>query len=301
VVARWLRAPYDVDGWRIDVANMTGRLGALDVNQEVARTLRRTAEAERPDALVIAEHNHDASGDLPGDGWHGTMNYAGFSWPVWSWLRDAATPARPFGRPVLVARRDGPRVLRSLREWQGRLGWRATCFSWNILGSHDSARIRTVTGSGEAHRVAAGLQFTLPGVPMVFAGDEVGLEGVLGEDSRRPMPWHRPEDWDRATLAAYSALAGVRRDRTALRSGGLRWAYADADTLAFLREHPDGSVLVCARRAAGPEIRLPEGQVPVADGSLLVATEGGVKPLGVEGDEVVVPAADGPVLAVWAV
>ena len=53
------------------------------------------AEELREDPWVIGEHNHDATGDVDGDGWHGTMNYSGFSWPVWSWLRDPASPARP--------------------------------------------------------------------------------------------------------------------------------------------------------------------------------------------------------------
>lgn len=273
VVTRWLRPPFSVDGWRIDVANMTGRLGAQDVNHSVARAVRRTAEAERPDALVIGEHNHDASGDLDGDGWHGTMDYSGFSWPVWSWLRDPASPARPFGRPLPVPRRPGGQVQRSLREWLARNGWRASSASWNILGSHDSARIRTLVGSSDLHRVAAGLQFTLPGVPMIFAGDEIGLEGVNGEDARRPMPWDRPDTWDHATLATYAALAAARRDHIALRRGGLRWAYVDDDTLAFLREHPEETLLVVARRAPGPPLDLPlELGEPVLD----AASPGGV-------------------------
>ena len=269
VVARWMRKPIGLDGWRIDVANMTGRLGAVDVNHDVARAVRRTAEAERPDAWVIGEHNHDASTDLDGDGWHGTMNYSGFSWPVWSWLRDPDSPARAFGRPVPVARRGGPLVQRTLREWLARYGWRATCQSWNILGSHDSARIRTVTGSAVLHRVAAGLQFTLPGVPMLFAGDEIGLEGVLGEDSRRPMPWHRREQWDEQTLATYAALAAARADHPALVHGGLRWAHVDEDCLAFLREHPDGDVLVVARRASGEPLDLDLPREP----ELMLSTE----------------------------
>ena len=162
IVARWLRPPYDVDGWRIDVANMTGRLGALDVNHEVARAVRRTAQAERPDALVIGEHNHDASEDLDGDGWHGTMNYSGFSWPVWSWLRSPARPPARFGRPLPVPVRPGPLVQRTFREWLARYGWRAASASWNILGSHDSARIRTVTRDAARHRVAAGLSSPCP-------------------------------------------------------------------------------------------------------------------------------------------
>lgn len=300
VVARWLRPPFDLDGWRIDVANMTGRLGAVDVNHEVARLVRRTAQAERADAFVIGEHNHDASADLDGDGWHGTMNYSGFSWPVWSWLRDPDSPARPFGRPVPVPRRPGPQVVASLREWQGRYGWRATASSWNILGSHDSARIRTLTGSGAVQRVAAGLQFTLPGVPMLFAGDEIGLEGVLGEDARRPFPWGDPEAWDDDTLATYAGLARLRHTTEALRRGGLRWAHVDDDTLVFLREHPEGSVLVAARRAAAASVDLDAGRMGFADGSLLLTT--GTDTDLVERDGVVtLPATAGPALSVWAI
>ncbi|NYG54821.1 glycoside hydrolase family 13 protein [Nocardioides perillae] len=301
IVARWLRPPFDVDGWRIDVANMTGRLGAVDVNHEVARAVRATAAAVRPDPLVIGEHNHDASGDVDGDGWHGTMNYSGFSWPVWSWLRDPDSPARSFGRPLPAPVRPGPAVLRGLREWQGRLGWRATEASWNILGSHDSARIRTLVRDPAVHRVAAGLQFTLPGVPMVFAGDEIGLEGVTGEDARRPMPWHRRESWDEATLATYAALARLRADLPALRRGGLRWAHASDDALAWLREHPDGSVLVLARRAAGAPVRLPASALGLADGGtapLLLATEDSGRDLAVAGGHLALPG-DGPAFTVW--
>lgn len=258
IVARWLRPPYDVDGWRIDVANMTGRLGAIDLNHLVQQGIRATAVALRTDALVIGEHNHDASLDVDVDGWHGTMNYSGFSWPVWEWLRSADTKARAFGVPVPVASRTGPQVVAAMRMWMGRLGWRAFSSSWNILGSHDSARIRTLVGSAEAHHVAAGLQFTLPGVPMVFAGDELGLEGVNGEDARRPMPWDSPAG---PTLEVYAALARLRREHVGLRRGGLRWVHVDDDQLVFLREHPEESLLVAARRAPGSAY--------VGDGELL--------------------------------
>jgi alpha-glucosidase len=289
VVGRWLRPPYDVDGWRIDVANMTGRLGGIDVNHDVARIIRATAAEQREDPFVIGEHNHDASSDIDGDGWHGTMNYSGFSWPIWSWLRAETTDARPFGRPVAVPRRPGGLVRRSLDEWRARYGWRATTQSWNILSSHDSARIRTLVRDPAVHRVAAGLQFTLPGVPMLFAGDELGLEGVNGEDSRRPMPWHRREEWDTATWQTYGALASLRRQHVALRRGGLRWAYVDDDSLVYLREHPEGTILVAARRAAGAAIPL---DLPAGD--LLMSTAGDER--GFDGS---VPAADAPVLSLW--
>ena len=60
VVARWL-GPHGLDGWRIDVANMTARLGATDLNHMVATTIRATMAAANPEALLLAEHSHDAS------------------------------------------------------------------------------------------------------------------------------------------------------------------------------------------------------------------------------------------------
>jgi alpha-glucosidase len=134
------------------------------------------------------------------------------------------------------------------------VSWRTLTHSWNLLGSHDTARIRTVVGDAERVGVAVGLLMTMPGVPMVFAGDELGLEGHWGEDARTPMPWGGA--WDRSTLERYRSLIAVRRSCEALRRGGLRWAHVDDDTLCFLRETPTERVLVLARRAAGAPVRV---------------------------------------------
>ncbi|MCW2784406.1 MAG: malZ [Marmoricola sp.] len=255
VVARWLE--FGIDGWRVDVANMTGRRADVDIAHAVAREIRHTAISIRPDALVLAEHGHDATGDLDGDGWHGTMNYYGFSFPLWEWLRDPTRPVPSFGLPVDIPRRDGIAAITSMREFTASFGWRAVSSSWNILGSHDSPRIRTTTGSAELQQLAAVLQFTLPGVPMIFAGDELGLEGTNGEDSRRTMPWSDPAAFATATSATYATLARVRREHTALRRGSLRWLRIAADDIAFLREHPDGTVLVTVARTRTEPVDLP--------------------------------------------
>jgi alpha-glucosidase len=255
VVTRWL--DFGLDGWRIDVANMTGRHVEVDVARDVARSIRRAAEEVDPDVLVLAEHGHDATGDLDGDGWHGTMNYSGFSFPVWEWLRDPRRPVPSFGLPVGVPRRDGTAMVTAMRAFTASFGWRATTASWNILGSHDSPRIRTITGSAALQHLAAVLQFTLPGVPMIFAGDELGLEGVDGEDSRRTMPWDEPVALRTRTRAVYAELAAVRRAHVALRHGSLRWVQVEADQVAYLREHPEGTVLVQLARDGSAPAELP--------------------------------------------
>ena len=130
---------------------------------------------------------------------------------------------------------------------------------------------------------------------MIFAGDEIGLEGVNGEDSRRTMPWDRREQWDHATLTTYADLARLRRSHPALRRGGLRWAHVDADTIAYLREHAAGSVLAVARRSAGDSFDLPLGPAEHLFGS-----EPGGTDLASDGARIDVPACKGPRFDVWA-
>ncbi|MGS2614170.1 glycoside hydrolase family 13 protein [Micromonospora sp. LZ34] len=293
LLRRWLRPPYGLDGWRVDVANMTGRRGADAYTHEVAALLRRVVVQTRADGLLMAEHGHDHTGDLDRDGWHGTMNYVGFTDPVWSWLRHGDQPVPNFlGTPGGVVRRDAHSVLATMNTYRSLISWRSYVHSWQLLGSHDSARIRTVVGDAARHEIAAGLLATMPGTPMVFAGDELGLTGDNGEGSRTPMPWHRPESWDAGTFAAYRALIALRHAEPALRRGGLRWLHADADTLVFLREAPTGTVLVLARRAAGAPVRLvglPAGE----------NVYGGAPALRPDADGASTLPGDGPTFQVW--
>jgi alpha-glucosidase len=298
VCQRWLRSPVGLDGWRIDVANMTGRRGAEDWTHEVAALLRRAVHEVRTDGLLIAEHGHDAAGDLDRDGWHGTMNYAGFTRPVWSWLRADDLPFDDFlGVPGEVPRRDARATVATMSAFAAQMSWRSWTTSWQILGSHDTARIRSVVGDAARQEVAAGLLMTLPGTPMIFAGDEIGLTGANNEQARQPMPWDRPGEWDGGTLAVYRALIALRRSCAALRHGGLRWVHADGDCLAFLRESADESVLVVARRASGE----PVGLTGLPGGTRWENLYGGAAPLYTERDGSTTVDGYGPTLQVWAV
>lgn len=256
-VRTWLREPVTLDGWRVDVANMAGRMGAVDVTHEFAADVRAAMKLEGDDVLLVAEHGHDASGDLMGDGWHGTMNYAGFTRQVWSWLRGPDFDGTFFGLPMQVPVISGEQAVASIRAFHGRIPWRSLLASWNILGSHDTARIRTVVGSAERQEAALALAVGLPGVPMVFAGDEIGAEGLWGEDSRTPFPWHDRDAWDMATLKVYRSLLTLRRSSIALAEGGLRWLHAGTDAIAFVREHPRESILIVVARQQAAPVRLP--------------------------------------------
>jgi alpha-glucosidase len=261
VARRWLRPPFSLDGWRIDVANMVGRFHDVDLAHDVARRMRAAVARENPQALLVAEHGYDARDDLAGDGWHGTMNYAGFLRPVWSWLRGETIPDELrqsfWGLPVGLPSLPGPAVVATMRRFRGGAPWSSTLHSWALLDSHDTARFRTVAGSRTRQLVGIGMQMTTPGVPMVFAGDELGLEGDWGEDARRTMPWSRPETWDGSLLDAYRDLVALRRSSEALARGGLRYVHVGDEAIAYLRETRAERLLCLASRAPHDPISVP--------------------------------------------
>lgn len=254
VAGRYLTAPFGMDGWRIDVANMTGRLGAEDRTHDVARRLRAAMADLNPEAVLIAEHFHDAGADLLAGGWHGTMNYSAFTRPVWTWLVDPVADVPYVELPVRPPRRDGRAAVAAMREFGAAVPWSVTTHQWNLLGSHDTARIATIAGSPERVEVAAGLLLTYPGTPVLFAGDEGGAVGRNGEHARVTMPWDAIDagegpGWDARTFEVYRALIALRRSSRALREGGLRWVVVEDDALAYLRETADERVLVLAARS----------------------------------------------------
>jgi len=296
----------NLDGWRVDVANMTGRLAAEDLAHQVARTVRRTVEETRPDGWLLAEHAHDASLDLDGTGWHGTMDYSGFTRPAWCWL-SGPSGVDFMGLPVDVPRLPAEAVVATMRDVHAAMPWQSFTGSTMHLDSHDVARFRTVVGGGtdgwvdhdglgrDRHLVGVALQMTMPGVPVVFAGDEIGLTGVDGEQARTPFPWGRRDEWDEATLEAYRTWIAVRREHVALRRGGLRWLGADGDSMTYLREHPEQTVLVHLTRAPTSPTRVPLGALgPDVRGVTSLVGEWPV----VEGDHLVLPGAGPAALAV---
>ncbi|MDI1459975.1 glycoside hydrolase family 13 protein [Catellatospora sp. KI3] len=290
VLRRWLE---HFDGWRVDVAHQTGRRAGQDDGHDVARTLRAALPA---DAVLLAEYTHDPTADMDRDGWHGTMNYLGFTRPVWTWLRGGDTELTAFfDMPGDVPRRPGTAAYATMRAFAGRVSWRTLLNSWTIVDSHDTPRIRTITGSRDRHLVAVGLLATYPGVPMLYAGSEFGLTGWNGENARTPMPWRRPDDRDEPTLAAYRQLMGLRAAEAALRDGGLRWLHADADTLVYLRETEAESLLVAARRDPGDPVPLPLELTP---GTTLPPLYGPTE-LTVDADGAVTLPGDGPGFGVW--
>lgn len=254
IVKKWISPKYGMAGWRIDVGNMTGVQGADDFHDEVMVGIRKAMKEENPDTWLVAENGDFKASDLNGLGWQGAMNYQGFMRPFWNWINKNPEITGGFqGLPFEMPRINGRQLVASMTEFNASIPWRSLTASMLLLDSHDTARFRTVVlGDKKAHQAAMTMMLTYPGVPSIFAGDEIGLEGSWGEDARRTINWDDRSAWDIEFFEEVKKLVKLRKTHRALSHGGLRWIAIEDEYLAYLRESKRQSILVFVSR--GPVV-----------------------------------------------
>ena len=208
----WLRE-YGADGWRLDVAD--------EVDDAFWREFRRRCKAVKSDALLIGEVWGDARHWLGGDMLDSAMNYD-FRNHCRHFFAEGNIDARTF------AGRCADMLMRCKRQ--------TASVQLNILDSHDTGRFLSLCG-GDTRRLKLAVLFMccFVGMPCIFYGDELGVEGQDELDYRCAMPW---QDGDRDLLRFYREVIALRRAHPALRHGELR----------FLRAEPGEHVLVFERK-----------------------------------------------------
>ncbi len=250
IVKKWISPKFGMAGWRIDVGNMTGVQGAENHHVEVMRGIRNAMQEVNPDTWLVAENGDFIASDLDGLGWQGAMNYQGFMRPFWNWINRNPEITGGFqGLPFAMPKINGKQLVASIQEFNSSIPWRSLTASMMLLDSHDTARFRTVVlGDTAAHKTAMTIMLSYPGVPSIFAGDEIGLEGSWGEDARRTINWEDRSGWDVEFFAEVKKLVKLRKTQDALINGGLRWVSVENDYIAYLRESKKQSILVLVSR-----------------------------------------------------
>jgi alpha-glucosidase len=250
IVKKWISPKFGMAGWRIDVGNMTGVQGAENHHVEVMQGIRQAMQQVNPDTWLVAENGDFIASDLNGLGWQGAMNYQGFMRPFWNWINRNPEITGGFqGLPFAMPKINGKQLVESIQEFNASIPWRSLTASMMLLDSHDTARFRTVVlGDIQAHKTAMTMMLSYPGVPSIFAGDEIGLEGSWGEDARRTINWEDRSGWDTEFFAEVKKLVKLRKTQDALINGGLRWVAVENDYIAYLRESKKQSLLVLVSR-----------------------------------------------------
>ncbi|HEX8981745.1 MAG TPA: glycoside hydrolase family 13 protein [Ktedonobacterales bacterium] len=217
--SRWMR--MGIAGWRLDVAD--------EVDSSFWRAFRRDMRAINPEAYFVGEISYDAVRWLEGDQFDGVMNY-----PVLhAALRFVAPPENGGTTSAPLDASGFLDAVSQIRTWYP--GWANTA-ALNALSTHDIPRFLTEMG-GDVDRFLLGLTFmmTYEGIPMIYYGDEVGMEGGADPDNRRPMIWE-PERQNHRLLEQVRALTRLRRERPALRGSGFRpIRLAKPSVAAYLR------------------------------------------------------------------
>lgn len=263
IMRYWLKPPYRVDGWRVDVFNMTARYGAFQALPEVAREMRLAIKTENPEAYFMGESFYDASQALQGDQLDAVMNYLGFTQPLWQWLGSAGDGEHPTF--------DAADFAEQVRHFMAAIPYQVALNQFNLLGSHDTARIRhKVGGDARLVKLAATLLMCFTGVPCIYYGDEIGMEGGDPPYSRAPMQWDAAR-WDEDIRSWFKALIQLRRTSPALQEGSYQLLWAEGGLLAFVRATPDQRLLIVGYRGPTPQqnVRIPVWHGAYADGTTL--------------------------------
>jgi len=218
VTRYWLE--QGADGWRLDVP--------WKVPLDFWREFRREALKAKPDAFIVAEVWRGTQPWLHGDTVHGVMNYR---------LRAAILDYCALDH---MDAEDFDYELAQLRAEHGA----SAPYHLTLLGSHDTPRILTVCGGdAERARLAAIVQFTYLGAPMVYYGDEIGMAGENDPLCRAGMIWDE-RAWNRRLRDAYQQLIALRRAHPALTRGGFETLLAFNGVYAYRRLLADDSVVV---------------------------------------------------------
>lgn len=275
IAEKWLRPPYSIDGWRLDVAADLGH--SRDFNHAFWQEFRRRVKAVRPDALIVAEHYGDASDWLKGGEWDSVMNYDAFMEPVTYFLTGLEKHSDGRRDELL---NDGPAFLEAMQTAMARFQTPSLLCAMNELSNHDHSRFLTRTNrlvgrverdgtaaAGEGidksvFRIAVTMQMTWPGAPTVYYADEAGQMGWTDPDNRRTYPWGRE---DRELIELHRALARLRARYPLLRRGSFKPLFAGTGTVAYARFDGTGCVVTACNNTDAESLlplRLRDAGVP---------------------------------------
>ena len=256
IVRHWLKAPWSMDGWRLDVVHMLGEAGGARNNLLHVTGISQAAKETNPDAYIVGEHFGDARQWLQADAEDAAMNYRGFTVPVWGFLANTDISYDP-------QHIDAQTCAAWMNNYRAGLSHQQQLRMFNQLDSHDTARFISLLGK-QVDRMPLGVVwlFTWPGVPCIYYGDEVGLDGNNDPFCRKTFPWDK-KNQDATLFALYQQMATLRKKSRALRYGGCQVVSAEGDVVVFVRVYQHERVLVAINRGEACEVVLSD--VPLLD------------------------------------
>ena len=220
IACYWIRE-CDIDGWRLDVGD--------EISHFFWKRFRRAIKAVKKDMLIIGEIWHYAGDFLEGDEWDTVMNY-----PFYLNLIDLLADEK-----ISVSQ-----FVQNLGYLKGRLHKKCYPLMWNLIDSHDTARfLHLCKDNKKKQHLAAAFQLLLPGMPMIYYGDEYAMPGANDPDCRRGMYWDE-EYQDKEMFEWYKRLLQVRKAHTCIVEGELAEAITrdEDETIVLIRKNGEETI-----------------------------------------------------------
>ncbi len=254
IAAKWVSPPYNVDGWRLDVAADLGH--SSEYNHVFWKKFRQAVRRANPDAIILAEHYGDPSSWLQGDEWDTVMNYDAFMEPL-TWFFTGMEKHSDSAQDGLLGNADS--FVNAMRYQMTSFMGPSLMVAMNELSNHDHSRFLTRTNrkvgrmdhfdydaasegvNPAVMREAVIMQMTWPGAPTVYYGDEAGVCGFTDPDNRRTYPWGHE---DQAMLSLHKAAIAMHKRLNVLKTGSLIFLKQDYNILGYARFTEDEQAVV---------------------------------------------------------
>ncbi|KFZ43791.1 alpha-glycosidase [Anoxybacillus flavithermus] len=230
VATYWIRE-FDIDGWRLDVAN--------EVDHQFWREFRQAVKAIKPDVYILGEIWHDAMPWLRGDQFDAVMNYP-FTNGALNYFAKENVKASEFAHTIVNVLHNYPQNVNEV--------------AFNLLGSHDTPRILTQCDEQkEKVKLMFTFQLSFSGSPCIYYGDEIGLTGGQDPLCRKCMVWEK-EKQDHDLFAHVQTLISLRKQYRALRFGEFHVLETNDETnhIAYVKTYDDETIVCVLNNGEAP-------------------------------------------------
>ena len=269
IARKWVSPPYNVDGWRLDVAADLGQ--SQEYNHYFWKEFRRNVKEANPEAIVLAEHYGDPTSWLQGDQWDTVINYDAFMEPI-TWFLTGVEKHSDEYREDLLGNADA--FFGSMRNYMTRFNTQSLQVAMNELSNHDHSRFMTRTNHRVGRTASVGpqaadegidkalfrlgvmIQMTWPGAPTIYYGDEAGLCGWTDPDNRRTYPWGRE---DNELIEFHRQLIRIHKDYQVFKTGSIMFLKGQYKLIGYGRFDENDKIVVMIN--SSDEVR--EADIPV--------------------------------------
>lgn len=217
VATYWIEE-FNIDGWRLDVAN--------EVDHQFWREFRQTVKRINPDIYILGEVWHDAMPWLQGDQFDAVMNYP-FTETTLNYIARNEITGGEFAQQLTKVMSSYPKNINEV--------------AFNLLGSHDTARIATISDENrDKLKLLFLFQLTYMGTPCIYYGDEIAITGENDPDCRKCMEWDESKQ-DQELLSFVKKAIRLRKNNSLLANDG---------SFHFLETNPTANYIIYKRENA---------------------------------------------------